>query len=142
MKKYPCKYCKEQLPESRFAPHMIDRFNSLKKNGTRKDISCRICSLKIENKYHQPKYIYLLINPAWPNYVKIGVTKNPQQRLAAYNTSSPKRDYKFIFIERVKRPTIVEMLFLEQCNVFDFEWALIQQDEAISIVKKIINELF
>ncbi len=39
-------------------------------------------------------YIYALQNPAWPEYVKIGKSVEPNQRIESYQTYSPHRDYK------------------------------------------------
>ena len=39
-------------------------------------------------------YLYIISNSSFPNYYKIGVTTNIKNRLIAYQTSSPFRDYK------------------------------------------------
>lgn len=39
-------------------------------------------------------FIYIISNPAWKDSVKVGMTVNPKQRLANYQTYSPKRDYE------------------------------------------------
>lgn len=38
-------------------------------------------------------YIYIISNPAWPDYVKIGITDNLKKRYNSYMTASPHRDY-------------------------------------------------
>ena len=39
-------------------------------------------------------YIYVITNPDFKNFVKIGIAKNIIDRLCAYQTSSPRRNYK------------------------------------------------
>jgi len=38
-------------------------------------------------------FVYVITNPAWPGYVKIGRAFDPEARLSGYQTSCPKRDY-------------------------------------------------
>lgn len=41
-------------------------------------------------------YVYAIHNPAWDDYVKIGVALDVYDRLNSYQTSSPLRDYELI----------------------------------------------
>lgn len=38
-------------------------------------------------------YLYIISNSAWPNWVKVGVTKDLKNRLHTYQTASPFRNY-------------------------------------------------
>ena len=38
-------------------------------------------------------YVYVITNKAWPEWVKIGMAIDAQDRLSGYQTSSPYRDY-------------------------------------------------
>jgi hypothetical protein len=38
-------------------------------------------------------YVYVITNKAWPNWVKIGMAIDAEDRLSGYQTSSPHRDY-------------------------------------------------
>jgi predicted GIY-YIG superfamily endonuclease len=42
-------------------------------------------------------YLYIVINKAFPGFVKVGVTENIESRLRTYQTSDPKRGYKMEF---------------------------------------------
>ena len=39
-------------------------------------------------------YVYAITNPAWPEWVKIGMAIDAEDRCNGYQTSSPFRDYK------------------------------------------------
>jgi hypothetical protein len=39
-------------------------------------------------------FIYIISNPAWSGWYKVGMSHNPKKRLGAYQTYSPYRDYK------------------------------------------------
>jgi len=38
-------------------------------------------------------YLYIISNAAWPNWIKVGVTKDLKNRLHTYQTASPFRNY-------------------------------------------------
>lgn len=42
----------------------------------------------------QGGYIYIITNPNYKGFIKIGIATNLKNRLSGYQTSSPKRDYK------------------------------------------------
>ena len=39
-------------------------------------------------------YVYVLSNPAWPDWVKVGMAIDAEDRCNSYQTSSPFRDYQ------------------------------------------------
>jgi len=43
-------------------------------------------------------FLYIITNPSFPGWVKIGTTTNFRTRLQTYQTSSPFRDYKVEFL--------------------------------------------
>lgn len=45
----------------------------------------------------KPGYLYIITNPAFEGFVKVGVTDNIDSRLRTYQTSDPKRAYKMEF---------------------------------------------
>lgn len=42
---------------------------------------------------HIEGYVYVLSNPAWPEWVKVGMAVDANDRCGSYQTSSPYRDY-------------------------------------------------
>lgn len=41
--------------------------------------------------------VYIITNPAWPDWVKIGMAIDAKDRCKSYQTSSPLRDYKVMY---------------------------------------------
>ena len=46
-------------------------------------------------------HVYIITNPAWPDWVKIGMAVDAEDRLNGYQTSSPMRDYQLEFSVKV-----------------------------------------
>lgn len=42
-------------------------------------------------------YVYAIVNPAWPKWVKVGMAIDVEDRCSSYQTSSPYRDYEVLF---------------------------------------------
>ena len=52
-------------------------------------------------------YVYAITNPAWPEWVKIGVALDSKKRVKGFNTGSPFRDYKVEYVlETINRHTV------------------------------------
>lgn len=54
--------------------------------------------------YNQVKSgeVYIIVNNAWPGWVKIGMAVYAEDRLNKYQTGSPLRDYKLVYAVYVK----------------------------------------
>lgn len=57
--------------------------------------------------------VYVISNPAFPNYYKIGMTQNLERRLAEYQTYDPLRRYV------VERYRVVENMRYEEKRILD-----------------------
>ena len=42
-------------------------------------------------------FVYIISNPSWKGRYKVGIAKNPQNRLNSFQTSDPDRAYKLEF---------------------------------------------
>lgn len=67
-------------------------------------------------------FVYVISNPAWPGFYKIGMSTNPKRRLSQYQTYSPHRDYKlewfgFFFDKREG-----EKLLISKLDNYSHEW--------------------
>ena len=47
----------------------------------------------------EPSWIYIITNPAWPDFCKIGVTLDIRSRLRTYRVSSPFGDFECVYAE-------------------------------------------
>jgi len=59
-----------------------------------------ISKARVKQEYrrnHGGGYLYVVTNPAWPDFIKIGRTININTRLRSYNTGSPFKDYELFY---------------------------------------------
>jgi hypothetical protein len=78
---------------------------------------------------------YLLTNPAWSGWTKVGVTVHPKKRLVNYNTATPFNDCEFKTIIPFEHSSI-----LEDCVLIHFngasepkEWVNKPHDEILPV---------
>jgi hypothetical protein len=78
-------------------------------------------------------YVYVISNPAWPGYVKIGCAAEPGKRLIQFNTGSPFRDYSlhdYVYNTDKRRAEAHLHDHLRAYRV-DGEWFKLDVDEAV-----------
>lgn len=80
-------------------------------------------------------WVYLIGNPAWPDWIKIGKAISAEDRLNGYQTSSPHRDYYIIYKRQFDDHDEAESCIHEElmgrgvmCNC---EWFFISHEDAI-----------
>lgn len=106
---------------------------------------CKDCyKIKYNNKYRSDKYrnsksgyIYIIINPAWKEYIKIGRSVNVELRLEQYQTNSPLRDYQIYYKTYTNDLYKVEDYFNKHIKG-SYEWFEINKDEAIKLIETLI----
>ena len=64
------------------------------KRNRLKRLALQLSSYTLKN-YSKVKegYVYVISNPAWPDWVKVGMAIDADDRCSSYQTSSPLRDY-------------------------------------------------
>lgn len=85
--------------------------------------------------------VYIIINPAWPEWIKIGKARKVDERCKGLQTSSPFRDYEVVYFIRTRRyhrleevaHKAIEKIAKERRN----EWFKINIEEA----KKVLDKL-
>tara|TARA_B100000963_G_scaffold148339_1_gene129379 strand:- start:853 stop:1365 length:513 start_codon:yes stop_codon:yes gene_type:complete len=95
-KNYRCIPCKNKLNDLRMYVNgrYIPQSHPLYKPGRYKSFDeAAFASL---HNYSRTKegYVYVLSNPAWPDWVKVGMAIDAEDRCNSYQTSSPFRDYQ------------------------------------------------
>ena len=90
-------------------------------------------------------YIYIISNPAWKGWVKIGMAVDAEDRLKGYQTSSPLRDYKLELAVAVDNRREAESIAHEKASWIAqeerCEWFKMPLDSAIEIVRSLNNEV-
>ena len=127
-----CKQCKERKKDKCFYLN----------NNSR----CRAC-ISTNNKSKAPivngGYLYIITNPAWVGYYKIGQTISLSKRLSTYQTSSPLRDFKFLTTVRVDDMNLLERKLLEELKKYyevHGEWVAASRPEHILHLMEKIND--
>jgi len=96
----------------------------------------------VADVYYSTKkgYVYIITNPAFPDWIKVGCALNAQDRLRSFQTSSPHRDYRLYWAwetaDKLESERKAHKLLEERVEKKG-EWFLIEESRA----KKIIKEL-
>jgi len=135
---------KENNPKSMYVNgKYISRSHPLYKAGRYKSFGDAAFS-SLEN-YATAKegQVYIIVNPAFPSWCKIGMAVDAEDRLKQYQTSSPYRDYKLIATydtsDRRKAEKFAHDL-LEKRHERRGEWFCIQHPVAASILELPMRE--
>ena len=117
--------------------------NKLKKRGMGKKGLLKLYKLKSKMVYEKfpVGHVYLLKNPAWPDWVKVGKAVDAVDRLNTYQTASPQRDYSVIhFVEANDRHALEKAAHSELslvCSGKHKEWFCVDDQTAINIVNNL-----
>lgn len=84
--------------------------------------------------------IYVITNPAWPEYVKLGRSKNVDNRLRTYQTHSPFKDYRVEFKTAVEDVYLFEKALKRKLGTENGEWYKITVEDALKIINNIKDE--
>ena len=67
---------------------------------------------------HRRGFIYAITNPAYPGWVKVGMTTDPLRRLEGYQTGAPFRDYKLEATKQVEDRRLAEQELHRELEAF------------------------
>ena len=101
---------------------------------------------KLFDEVHKGQ-VYIIVNPAFPGWCKIGMAVDAEDRLKQYQTSSPYRDYELIKAYNTDDRREAERAahgLLSQSHERKGEWFYIQHPVAIKMLDKLfpIGEQF
>lgn len=82
-------------------------------------------------------HIYIIINPAWEGYIKIGRAKNAENRLKTFQTASPHRDFELYFYKTVDDIYKAEQYFYVNFGNEKGEWIYFSKEKARAIIKSL-----
>ena len=132
-KEYRCKSCFD----------FIRIKNRIKKGEKSPSLFAKFFGIKHKDEYNSVNEgdVYIITNPAWKGWIKVGMALDSQDRCKSYQTSSPFRDYtvkyKRFFKNRKEAETIAHTLLEEQAEERNGEWFKITQIKARGIIKSI-----
>ncbi len=89
-------------------------------------------------------FVYVIVNPAWEDYCKIGRAFDPESRLRGYQTSSPFRDYQLYgarYFDNAAQAEIEMHLRLAEHRE-EGEWFYIQPADALIAIDKLQEQLY
>lgn len=93
--------------------------------------------IKVLERYNRSKkgYVYLVSNPAWQGWFKVGMAIDANDRLGSYQTGSPYRDYELRHKVLCKDRRKAEAFLHEQLSNFPNrgEWFEMTLNEALSV---------
>jgi|TARA_B110000285_G_C15060306_1_gene581996 hypothetical protein len=80
----------------------VAKSHPLHKPGTYKDFSSVAFSSMEGYESSTEGYVYVISNPAWKGWYKVGMAVDAWDRCASFQTSSPFRDYKLEYCKHFK----------------------------------------
>lgn len=83
-------------------------------------------------------FVYLVINPAWPNYCKVGSTQDYEVRLTEYQMYDPTANFRFQYIRYVENRLDKERDIQQQLAVKSTK----RKGEWFEIDLKLAHEIF
>ena len=101
----------------------------------------------LENYKDSPQgQVYIVTNPAWGGWVKVGMAVDANDRLKNYQTSSPYRDYELVYAidtpdrrytERMMHSILNGIMTVEKQN----EWFKIEAEWVIKHLEEIVEHV-
>ena len=98
-------------------------------------------------QYNKQKdgYVYIISNPAWKGWYKVGMAVDSQDRCGSYKTSSPHRDYRLeyskYFLNRKVAEEIAHDVISEISLDRNGEWFRVSVNKIRKIIKGIDYEI-
>ena len=98
-------------------------------------------------QYNKQKdgYVYVISNPAWKGWYKVGMAVDSQDRCGSYQTSSPHRDYRLeyskYFLNRKVAEVIAHDVISEISLDRNGEWFKVSVNKIRKIIKGIDYEI-
>ena len=134
-KHYKCKTCYD-----------IRRVENRVKRGERSpSLLAKLFGWKTQEVYNQVKEgsVYIMENPAWKGWVKVGMAVDPTDRLKNYQTSSPFRDYSLLYTYEVNDRRAAEsaahVRLAKECDNIN-EWFRLPAAIANEMILEVIHD--
>lgn len=121
----------------------IPQSHPLYKPGTYKSFEDAAFSSLRNYRHTKAGYVYVISNPAWKGWVKVGMAIDAEDRCKSYQTSSPFRDYNLLYSVYVTDRRVIEKKahrrIAKVAEDRQNEWFLIDPLEAIDCISAILK---
>tara|TARA_R110000765_G_scaffold114357_2_gene207148 strand:+ start:8116 stop:8598 length:483 start_codon:yes stop_codon:yes gene_type:complete len=124
--------------------HDIKRLErKIKEKGITPARIAKLFQMKHKNDYNRIKkgYIYVINNPCWEGWIKVGMAVDAENRCKQFQTSSPFRDYKLFYKKYFEdRKTAEKEIHKKLKNISERsegEWFKVSGKEAANLIKAI-----
>mgnify|MGYP003131908212 FL=1 len=124
--------------------HDIKRLErKIKEKGITPARIAKLFQMKHKNDYNRIKkgYIYVINNPSWEGWIKVGMAVDAENRCKQFQTSSPFRDYKLFYKKYFEdRKTAEKEIHKKLKNISkqsEGEWFKVSGKEAENLIKAI-----
>ena len=141
---YRCNDCrKTMINDQRMYVNgkFVPKSHPLHKAGRYKSFNDAAFSSLQGYKLSKKGFVYIITNPAWPDWVKIGMCVDAEDRLNGYQTSSPNRDYKLEYAVKVSNRRKSETMAHKICKKMGVdnkgEWFNMPVDAAKSVLEQV-----
>jgi len=139
-KKYWCTSCKQEHNKSRMwvDGKYISFSHPLHKPGRYVSFNDAAFSSFENLAAVKSGHVYIISNPAWPNWVKVGMAIDSRDRCNSYQTSSPYRDYVMHYAissdDRRKSESDAHTALEKLADSRKGEWFKIPVDSAVECI--------
>ena len=86
-------------------------------------------------------HVYIISNPCWDGWIKVGMAVDAEDRCNGYQTSSPFRDYKLCYTKYFKDRRSAEQIAHKKLKKISVkhkgEWFKVSTKEATNLIKAI-----
>jgi hypothetical protein len=96
-----------------------------------------------QRRNHGGGYLYVITNPAWPGFVKIGRSTNVTSRHRTYQTASPHRDYQLYYARWFPDVCGAErsLARIYPGHKANGEWHLLHPEDASNLIDRLASKL-
>ncbi len=148
-----CNHCNVLLTEENFYASNLKKCNyicnacdTIKNRKNKLKRLAASIGQAVYNKYDKVKrgHIYVVSNPAWEGWYKVGMAVDAEDRCRTYQTSSPLRDFKLEYSEFFADRKETEKLVHNKLTAIGCdnrgEWFKLSLNKIKTIIKDMPNE--
>ncbi len=148
-----CNHCNVSLTEHNWGNGNVKKQNyickpcdAIKSKTNRFKRIARTIGQAVYGKYNSVKqgHVYIVSNPAWEGWYKVGMAVDADDRCRSYQTSSPMRDFKLEYFKFFDDRRNAENIAHLKLSTTDYEkrgeWFNAPLNKIVSVIKNIQEE--